>query len=177
MIECRDGPYAAQEKANHFLCASGASYRGFLETERGRAGGLVASKSSKKKLHCVERKDFCVREAKMFFATILNRSDSEMKRANGQQNNHSRYSRRPHPHAVEYSAAGFPSAKNSPALFWTKQTWRTVRIWQSCGPAESLTGGRIRNTKASTCPALQLSRYREFFLDSGHNSRVYHSNG
>ena len=59
----------------------------------------------------------------------------------GQQNNHSRYSIHPRPHSFEYSAAGFPSAKNSPALFWTKQTWRTVRIWQSCGPAESLTGG------------------------------------
>jgi hypothetical protein len=33
--------YAAQEKANRFLCASGGSYRGFLETER--QGGWTRS--------------------------------------------------------------------------------------------------------------------------------------
>jgi len=48
----------------------------------GRGGGLVASKSSKVKLHGAERKDFCVQEAKTLFATKPRSPDLKMKRAN-----------------------------------------------------------------------------------------------
>jgi hypothetical protein len=96
----------------------------------------------------------------------------------GQQNNHSRYSRRPRPHAVEYSAAGSPDMKNSPAFILDNKPGEQFTLWQLSSIRGISYGGPIFETSRPPHARHCSSPVNEnSFLDSGPNSRVYHSNG